>query len=39
MSTKEVLRKEIKEFKKLTAEQHLEIARKMVEDLAKRRKK
>jgi len=39
MGTKEVLRKEIEQFKKLTPEQHLEIARKMVEGLAKRRKK
>jgi len=34
-----MLRKEIEQFKKLTAEQHLKIARKMVEGLAKRRKK
>jgi hypothetical protein len=39
MDAKEMLRKEIERFKKLTPEQHLEIARKMVEGLAKLRKK
>jgi len=39
MSSKEILKKEMEEFKKLTAKEHLDIARKMVEGLAKRRKK
>ncbi len=38
-TTKELLKKEIEEFRKLTPEQHLEIARKMMEELARRRKK